>query len=55
MSALVKDIGMNVEVVGVRTYQLRFKTGVFLIKLAARIMGMQIKIQTINDYKAKTE
>lgn len=46
MSRVMKDVTSNVEVTGLRIWWLRQTIGVALIKLAARVMGVGIRVDT---------
>lgn len=45
----VKKLTLNVSLTGVKSFYFRLAAGVALIKLAARIIGCGIKIDTGNE------
>ena len=46
MSNVMSHVTLNVRITGQRTYAVRLRMGVWLIKLAAWILGCHVNIET---------
>lgn len=49
IKSITKDMTLNIEVVGYRGWLVRLKIALFLISLAARVAGVGIKFNGLNN------